>query len=59
MISPQIDKCIDFNGHAQPATNIRYIDGDVTTCNVQSAQLAMMCRVTEELQHENGTKWKD
>jgi hypothetical protein len=33
MISPQIDKCIDLNGPAQLATNIRYIDGDVTTSN--------------------------
>lgn len=33
MISPQIDKCIDINGHAQLATDIRYIDGDVTTSN--------------------------
>ena len=33
MISLQIDKCIDINGHAQLATNIGYIDGDVTTSN--------------------------
>ena len=30
---PQIEKCIDINGHAQLATNIRYIDGDVSTSN--------------------------
>jgi len=33
MISPQIDKCIDINGHAQLATNTRYIDRDVITSN--------------------------
>jgi hypothetical protein len=33
MISPQIDKCLNINGHAQLPTNIRYIDGDVTASN--------------------------